>query len=776
MKDNNIVAQGGAQTGLGAPKRLAGMLSAGFLALGAGLPGAVAAQEQDGAGIEEVVVTAQRREQNLQDVPISISAFNADTVEAFMFQDVSDYIIRTPNASWASTGSRSRRELSIRGTTNFLNVNSTLRSSTFAFYVDDFSVNGSTGNPPIMDIERIEVLRGPQATYFGRNALGGGISLTTKKPHNDLAGSIMVDYSRFDTKDVEAVVNLPVVKDLLALRGNIKYADSDGNIKNVHPVGGGNDSKYKYAKAAIRFTPTDDLTVDVIGTLASEKAGMREGVPSGAFSFFAERLYGRDFRRFPDADGNGLTEPTPDGVGFWPDNTNRVNFDFPQKVGTNYRMITGRVDYEVADLLFTSITGYIESDFYLSGDVDGSSLDAWNEFRNIERDSFSQELRVQNTAETARFRWSLGGLYADDNGHFLSDTYSGPDNGFGLPAWLRIGGGDDRDGIEGWALFGQFDADFTKALTLSLGGRYSEETRTVSENFTSVGGDVIAVSVKEKFTSFSPRFAANYALSDGVNLYGTISKGFKSGGVTRFGEVGVPYDPEVLWNYELGVKADFFDNRLRLNGALFYMDWSDMQVEFLVPQLEGTAGGSIISNAESATSKGLELSLSALPVDNLRVNFNVGYLRAKLDRATIFIRNNVCNHRPPSTECNHVLDGKTTPLSPKWTLSADAEYSFPIANYEGFGRLEWTFRDTVETTLVEGLVQEKGFPWQVPSYDFFNLRAGVRHKDFSVVAYAENLFNSNYYANAYVKAWAGGVALEPSFRTYGIRVQYKYGE
>ena len=239
----------------------------------------------------------------------------------------------------------------------------------------------------------------------------------------------------------------------------------------------------------------------------------------------------------------------------------------------------------------------------------------------------------------------------------------------------------------------------------------------------------------------------------------------------------MPYDPEVLWNYELGVKADFFDHRLRINGALFYMDWSDMQVEFLVPQLEGTAGGSIISNAKSATSKGLELSLSALPVDNLRVNFNVGYLRAQLGEATIFIRNNVCNHRPPSTECNHVLDGKTTPLSPKWTMSADAEYSFPIyANNEGFARLEWTFRDTVETTLVEGLIQEKGFPWQVPSYDFFNLRAGVRRKDFSIVAYAENLFNSNYYANAYVKAWAGGVALEPSFRTYGIRVQYKYGE
>ena len=143
---------------------------------------------QDEVGIEEVVVTAQRREQNLQDVPISISAFNADNVEAYMFNDVTDYLIRTPNAAWTSVGSKSRRELSIRGATNLLNINRGLRTSTFAFYQDDFSVNGSTGNPPVMDVERIEILRGPQATYFGRNALAGGLSVTSKKPHNDLAG------------------------------------------------------------------------------------------------------------------------------------------------------------------------------------------------------------------------------------------------------------------------------------------------------------------------------------------------------------------------------------------------------------------------------------------------------------------------------------------------------------------------------------------------------------------------------------------------------------
>ena len=757
------------------PRNMMRLLSIGCSGVLMLLSGAIVAQ--DSVGIEEVVVTAQRREQNLQDVPISISAFNADAVEAYMFNDVTEFVTRTPNISWKSDGSKSRRELSIRGVTNFLDVNSPLRPATFAFYVDDFSIVGSSSNPPIMDVERIEVLRGPQATYFGRNATGGGISITTKTPHNELAGSVMVDYSNYDTKDVEAVVNVPIMKDVLAMRGNIKYTESDGNITNVNPIGGGNDSEYKYARAKILFTPTDELSVNVTGTLASETTGMREGVPSGAFSFFAERLYGRDFARFEDRDGDGLADPLHDGIGFWPENRDKVNFSFPQEVGTTYRMITGRVDYELDKVLFTSITGHISSDFNLNGDVDGSSIDAWNEFRNIERTSFSHEMRIQSNDETSRLRWNIGGLYAEDEGHIFSQTYSGADNAFGLPAWTRIGLTDNIDGIEGWHLFGQVEADFTKSLTLSFGGRYSEETRTASQEFVSVGGDMTTIAVDEKFTSFSPRFSLNYAMTEDVNLYTTIAKGFKSGGVTRFGTEGIPYNPEIVWNYEVGVKADLLGNRLRVNAAAFYMDWSDMHVSFLVPQLGESAGGTFISNADSAFSKGVELAVTALPVDNLIVNFNVGYLKAELDKATVFIRDNVCNHRPPSTECNHVLDGSPTPLSPEWTMSADAEYTFPVSPaYDGFARVEWTYRDEVYRIQVEDLLQPDGFPWQVPSYDFFNVRAGIQHKNFTVTGYAENVFNSHFYQNAYRKAWAGGVSLEPSLRSYGIRVRYTYGE
>ena len=172
------------------------------LAVAAALLPADPAAAQDQPALEEILVTAQQREESLQDVPIAISAFSQTDIQKNMFRDVTDFVARTPNASFVTNGARSRREISMRGVTNFVNSNQARRTSTFGFYVDGFNLASSSINPPILDIQRIEVLRGPQSTYFGANALGGGISVTTNAPHTDgIDGSVMVDYGRFDTLD-----------------------------------------------------------------------------------------------------------------------------------------------------------------------------------------------------------------------------------------------------------------------------------------------------------------------------------------------------------------------------------------------------------------------------------------------------------------------------------------------------------------------------------------------------------------------------------------------
>ncbi len=730
-------------------------------AVSAAGPGVAFAQASDASaqGIEEVIVTAQRREQNLQEVPIAISAFTADAIEKAMFSDIGDYVTRTPNASFITNGSRSRRQVSIRGVTNFLGF---VGTSTTGFYVDDFSVAGSTINPPIMDIERIEILRGPQATYFGRNALGGGISVTTRKPTDEFEASLMADVSRFNTFDVEGVLNVPVVEDKFAMRFNVKSATSDGNIENIHPIGGGNDSEYEYVRSSFRFTPSDNLTIDTSFLYATEDVGMREGVPSGVFSNFAGNVLFAG--QFPDRDGDGRSDPFVDTVGFYPENRDRTNFNTPQSVGTSIRNGVIRIDYERNDLLFTSISGIINSDFFLNGDIDGSSRDFFNEFRNLERQSISTEFRVQNT-DDSRLRWSVGVLYAEDDGDDWNRTFVGAEEVFGLPNGFLIDREDSATRDNTWAIFGQVDYDITDRLSVSFGGRYNEETKESNISGFS-GGFEQVLSVKDTFSDFSPRLAFNYVVSDTVNLYATISKGFKSGGVQIAPNPDAEtFDPETLWNYEFGVKADLLDQRMRLNAAVFYMDWTDLQVAFQENLIDDNGdfilfGG--VNNADSATSIGAEISATAIVADNWLVNVNVGYLDAEFDRFTALIDGS-----------NRLLDGRVIPNSPELTANADVEYGFKYsAAWEGYVRAEWVFRDEIKPNTTSLIYS--GFPWDVPSYDYVNLRIGAESDSMRLVVYAENLFDSNYYTNAYQKAFAGGLFIEPSFRTYGVRATFMF--
>lgn len=724
--------------------------------------GSAQAQESSRGQIEEIVVTAQHRDQNLQDVPIAISAFTASDIQKNMFRDVTDFVGRTPNASFVSNGARSRKEISMRGVTNFVNSNQARRTSTFGFYIDGFNLSSSSSNPPVMDIERIEILRGPQSTYFGANALGGGISVTSNAPNSEeFGGSVMVDYGRWDTIDLEGTLNIPIIKDKLAARINFKDASSDGNIKNINPTGGGNDFDYTYIKASVLYTPTENLSITFNYSDSDEEVGMREGVPSGVFSTFAG---GTLFAGFPDRNGDGLADPDPDGVGFYPDNETRVNFNSPQEVGTEFEYYIARVDYEFENLSFTSITGYVDSDFFLRGDIDGGSGDYFNEFRTVPRDSFTQEFRLQSKGDS-RLSWNVGLYYNDDEGFIDNKTFVGAEEPFGLADGFLIDSEESRETSESYAVFGQLDYEISDQLTLTLGGRYSEET--IETDIAGFGGAFTQeLSVDETFDDFSPRIAVKYDLTEDSTLYASVAKGFKSGGVQLSPLPGSEsYDPEEIWNYEIGYKAEMFDRTLRINAAIFYMDWTDLQTAFQQAGLDENGdfiifGG--IDNAESAESQGVELSVTYVPSTNLVLNFNVGYLDAEYEEFTAFIDGE-----------NRNLDGETIPNSPKWTASADAEYNFAMSDaLEGFVRGEFQYRDEIVSTT-SALIQS-GFPWEVPSYEVVNLRAGVRHENYSLTFYVENLFDEEYYTNAYQKAFSGGLHIEPGLQRYGVRAIYSF--
>jgi iron complex outermembrane recepter protein len=708
--------------------------------------------------LQEITVTAERREENAREVPISLSVFSGAQIAQDNFQGVDSYFSQTPNVSFTSQGTRDRKELALRGVSDQLSPDNNIKEGSFGFYIDEFNVAQGTSNPEIVDIERIEVLRGPQGTYFGRNAVGGAINITTRQPTNNFSAEASAQYSSFNTVDSHVILNLPLIDNLLAVRLVGRDETSDGNIRNINPIGGGNDNKYTYGKAIIRYTPSRELTIDTTGTVTNEHVGMRNGVPSGVLGDFSGHVL------YSGPPYNGVA--IPDGVGFWPNNTNSVNFNRPQDDGTRLAYVSNRIRYDADRFTVTNVVGYLNSNEFEGGDIDGSSLDLWYEHESIRRSSLSEELRVQSVPGHL-VDWTGGLYFGHDIGHTTQYTFAGAQNPFALPEGYEVTSSLSDSSDLAYAAFGEGVWHVDPKLALTVGARYTHE-RVYNDGYNTSGVLVKNyVNGVSTFNNFSPRVSLLYLLSERTSAYATISRGFKAGGVEAqsLAKGGTQvYKPETLTNYELGLKSESADKRLRLNADIFYMDWKDIQADYSIGQQLPNNGGVYfltgIANAAGARSYGMETEATALVLSGLTVDAGAGYNRAYY-----------LTYRDAQTGTGSQgdLTGATLPNAPLWTLHADGQYTHDFsAGVSAFARLEWYYK--------AGIIPDQnaefhtGFPWRVPAYHVWNLRAGFSRENWSVTAFVENLLDRKYYTNAYEKAFVTGMFIEPSYRSAGVRV------
>jgi iron complex outermembrane receptor protein len=745
-------------------------ISAAATALIAGLSAmpAYAQEAEESVGANDIVVTAQRREQSLQDVPIAITALSAETIKNQNIQSVEDYFAMTPNVSFQSNGSRDRKDLAIRGISNQLNPFADVRQSSYAFYVDEFNVAAGTSNPQIVDLERIEILRGPQGTYFGRNAVGGAINVITKKPVDRFEGEFEVGYSSFDTKRAQGVINVPIIPGVLALRASGQFEKSDGNIRNINRIGGGNDSEYYTGRVQLRFTPIDDLTWDFMYNYSDEEVGMRNGVPTGFVTrTWASVYYGRTAGLIGD----------PDGVGFFPQNNSRVNFNRPQSVGTKFEYFSTRAvwDFGIAEL--TAVGGHLVADSFNFGDVDGGSRDFFYEDLVLTRKSTSGELRLQSTG-TQVFDWSIGTSLGKDTGVSDQSTFHGaasplcPAARAGNCSGLEVTGADGNSSSRYFAIFAQGTVNFSEQFSATAGLRYSWEKVT---NVSQTRSNTIVTGNNDRaadFEDLSPKFTLTYKPNTDLMFFATASRGFKSGGTqtTNSAALTNEFTPETLWNYEFGSKFNLFDNRLRVDITAFYMDWKDVQqtirFQFIDPGTGLLRGVSGIANAASAESYGIEASFDARLTDNWNLSGNVGFNKTKyVDYPNALIDGVIID-----------ISGEDLTNAPQWTLGAQTQYTVPIGErFEAFARAEWNFRSSMISNPFYYLYQNvAGEPFESPSYHNVNLRLGIEDENIRAVIFVENLFKADFYANAYEKAFYSGVQVEPSFRVFGASLGYKF--
>ncbi|MFC4307661.1 TonB-dependent receptor [Steroidobacter flavus] len=752
---------------------------------------AVGAQEADSLGLEEVVVTAQKREQSIQEVPISVTAFSAEDIERNRIRGVADYVEQTPNVSYPDTGEMGFSQVVIRGLQNFGgNVNA------FGVYLDEFSLAPSglqiSIDPELQDVDRLEVLRGPQGVAFGRNVIAGAVNITSRKPGNELEGDALIDYGRYNTHLVKAGVSLPLVQDVLAMRVTGFHSESDGFIDDLGPGNNTNDYENYGGRVAFRFTGIDGLTADAAVTLSRKTRGLPSAVP-GTDLPPDSLLFGPFF---------GAEVPLDGGEGRWPQNRDKVSTNLPteQSVDTNIYQL--RLAYDFGSASLVSVTGKIEADYDYYGEADMTAGDYTYIDEVMGLDSFSQELRLQSNSG-ARLNWLLGVIYSEDESTQLESFGGGVDGWAGinnivtfvanparqaqelapLPSFplvrspLNSFGGDTESVSK--AAFAEVGYEFTDKFSSMLGVRYTRDRITTDfRRFGDFSPPGLLAGVLEPFyftakgettyDALTPRLTLQYKANDSVNLYVSASEGYKSGGFNAqaaafaadIDAFDFTYDPEKAWNYEAGIKTQLLDNRLRFNAAVFYIDWKDVQVSAF--DLETLS--SLTQNAAKATARGVELEMLAMPMRGLTVSAALGYLDATMEE----FRNAVVD--------GDVVDvsGNELPYAPRWSASASAQYETTLGAWPdatGFARIDYSFRDSQYDDIGNRVRDE------LPSYSLWNLSAGVTKGSWRVAAYIENLFESEYHlspSDVQDRLPLSGDLVDVHPRIYGVTVSYQY--
>lgn len=463
------------------------------VALLAGAQAGVAA-EANVSQLEEIVVSAQRKEQSLLDVPVSAAVFAAETLEAAGYNDAKDYLLQTPNVSFQQGGRNGAREIiiSIRGISDLKSAEKVLTQSAFATYVDEFaagSLASGQSNPNIYDVEAVEILRGPQGVFFGRNSEGGAINVRSKKPTRDFFGRMDAGIGRFGTYELGGVIN-GALSDELSARLSATTQISDGPIKNRHPAGGGSDSQYVYVRGQLRWEPSEGTALDLqvnhtidnidimpkIGSCINQGAfGLPYNLASpdllgGIGCYDANNEFSKRVKSGEIVLPGGLT------LANIRDNRDSVYQDTADHTNNKASMAIVKFYTELNDsMALTSVTGYSQSTQDQFLDLDRSGIRAINRDNYFETKSSSEELRLSSIGEGRKVDWTIGGLVYkerfDASNQILIEQVLGP--------WVPGDKANENtlyNEIKGSAVFGNLEWRFSDALSVIVGGRYSSDS------------------------------------------------------------------------------------------------------------------------------------------------------------------------------------------------------------------------------------------------------------------------------------------------------------
>jgi iron complex outermembrane receptor protein len=744
-------------------------------------------------GLAEIVVTAQRRAENIQDVPIAITAIGTEFLQSRAITSIESLGAIAPNVKIERAPSnKTISQIAIRGS---VTINPAITwEPAVGLYLDGVYIAKAQGSIfDVADLERVEVLRGPQGTLYGRNALAGAVNLVTKKPSGEFGGLAEVSYGNYNELRVRGSVDLPKVGNFsVKLSGQLRQRDGFIDIgPNPFPqavlarpnsVDETNDVDSFSGMAQVRFEPTDNLTFDYsfdyskfdqrpdyaqlvrVNRNGDPRDIFDPGSPSFPFAgaFFPLHLYAN-----PDRQSSGSIDGDP-------------LFEKSRVYG---HALT--IAWDIGAATLKSITAYRNVEFSDSLDLDGSPLDVAFTQRFTKYDAFSQELQLVGTVLDDRLNYVIGGFYYTEFAETL-----GPQRFFGGGTAFQS---DYASNTEAWALSAQLDYKVADALTLTVGGRYTHERKDIRRFLRSLGpptpftiADIEFGDVPDAtFNDFSPAATLTYAINDDLNVYARYAQGFKSGGFngetndfraptpdcpSGAFELCNPYRPETVDSFELGLKASLLDRTLTMNIAAFRNEQKDIQLSIF----EATgAASSIVRNAAAARIQGVEVEFVARPSDALTVNGSFAYLDAKYKS---YIDGGV-----------DVTDNRAFPHTPEFTVSVGADWRIIRGDW---GKLNlvadinhvaayFTFPYALRTPTPS---DQNAFNTRSPGRTIVNMRAilsdfmigGVRTE---LAGYVRNLTNEDRPQNFidFGPGFGGlTVGYFPDPRTYGVSLGVRF--
>lgn len=574
------------------------------------------AQDQP-TSVDEVVVTARRTEENVQQVPGAVSAFSEKALERLQAQDTTGLQGAVPNLNIVQgRGSSNATNIYIRG------VGQPDALQTFdpavGVYVDDVYLSRIRGAQlDLLDLERVEVLRGPQGTLYGKNTIGGALKLVTRRPGQDFRAMASISAGNYGMLEAKASVSGPV-SDTLALGLAGIYSVRDGYVQDRFNNREYNDKNTQGVRGALAWTPTDSLTIDISADYSRDDAAMTLGQPVNNLT----TLFGAPL----------LVVPNPNVYNF----TGAATSTLPNSTELQHWGVAGTITYEFSDnLTFKSITAYrnLQTDDYV--DIDATQLETGDVFVGVDQNQTSQEFQLLYSTEN----WNVvaGAYYLREN--ITSDQIAFADDLIGGGITFTRFVADDLQ-TTSWAGYLNGAYRFSNGLGLSAGIRYTSEnkdyiraTSTVSSNplFTSIAPFMYLD--EDTWNDWSPMVSLDYQIDDDRMIYARISRGFKSGGFNGRANSPAerrPYDPEIAVTYEIGAKTSWFDRSLRLNLTAFINEYEDFQAR--VSSLELVLGVPTpqlsVFNAGKLEIFGVEFEGQWTPVQGLLLDSQIGYLNA----------------------------------------------------------------------------------------------------------------------------------------------------